>query len=769
MAPRPWRSIAKRIAGMDGRELLTRSRQELSKRADAALAKWGFDFSSQSVAPESVSPARFFFAPESVDSLIAVLRDRLPEVESQTILQADKICRHQFDLLGCGPLDYGAPIDWHRDALHNKVAPRKSFHQVGYLDFQEVGDSKVTWELNRHQHWVTLAKAYRFTGDRKYTDEMFRQWQSWHQENPYPIGINWASSLEVAFRSLSWLWIYHLLEGSTALPAAFRQSWLAAQALNGRHIERYLSTYFSPNTHLLGEAVALFFLGTLCPELKSAARWKSRGWHIILEQADCQVAGDGLYFEQSSYYHVYALDFFLHAAILAKSNGQQLPATFRSTLRKMMEALYLLTRDGPPANFGDDDGGRLFDPRRNRGQHLADPLSTGAVFFDRADFKAVARGLREETVWLLGAEGVAEFDRISPQLPAPASTALPDSAVYLLTLPSPASHLTVTCWPRPSSGHSHADCLSICLKSSGEPLLIDSGTSQYVGEDNRRDRFRGTAMHNTVQVDGMSQSEPAGPFSWRTVAQATVSCFVKSQSFDLFAGEHNGYSRLVDPVIHRRSVVAFSAGFFLVRDVMIAKGEHQYEVPWRLAPDLRPVGSGRFCRQGTSRGLALVHAAKDVWSQQVVESVWSPCYGREEKTFVLEFRATVTGSAECVFLIVPTEDIENVSSDFSQLPQTVGEGSTTAYSYRNGGAEWVFLFGEKGQTWSHGAVSSDAEFVVWKRESAGTSSVMLANGSFVDISNQSMLRCKGPVLACEWNVESGGSSRYCSDAESVED
>src|SRR5205807_1437892 len=83
---------------------------------------------------------------------------------------------------------------------------------------------------------------------------------------------------------------------------------------------------FSPNTHLLGEAVALFFLGTLFPDLPHAARWKQRGWQVILEAARKQVRADGFYFEQSTYYHVYALDFFLHARILAALNGVAKPA-----------------------------------------------------------------------------------------------------------------------------------------------------------------------------------------------------------------------------------------------------------------------------------------------------------------------------------------------------------------------------------------------------------------------------------------------------------
>src|SRR5436189_974402 len=167
--------------------------------------------------------------------------------------------------------------------------------------------------------------------------------------------------------------MYHLLEGSTALAPDFRSEWLRYQAVNGRHIEHFLSTYFSPNTHLLGEAVALFFLGTMCSELPAAERWKSLGWRLVLQEAQRQVQSDGFHFEQSTYYHVYALDFFLHAVVLASLNGISVPGRFEETIEKMLTVLCQLGRCGPPPSFGDDDGGRLFDPRRNRREHLIDP------------------------------------------------------------------------------------------------------------------------------------------------------------------------------------------------------------------------------------------------------------------------------------------------------------------------------------------------------------------------------------------------------------
>ena len=433
MQDKGWRHTSSRLAHMDRRELLGRSRQEMAKRADAVLASLGFDFAPAFIPSASIAPGRFFFAPASVKSVIELIRQRLPQQAEQIVRRADAICLHQFDLLGYEGLKYADPIDWHLDLVHGKQAPKKAFHKIRYLDFDQVGDCKVTWELNRHQHLVTLAKAYRLTENQRYTDEIFQQWRHWHGENHYAVGINWVSSLEVAFRSLSWIWMNQLLEGTPALPAEFRKEWLRAQALNGRHIERYLSTYFSPNTHLLGEGVAMLFLGMLCPELSRAERWKSRGWEIVLQEARRQVQADGFHFERSIYYHVYAIDFFLQAVVLASLNELAVPNQFEKTLEKMLDALSLLGRAGAPPHLGDDDGGRLFDPRRNRSEHWLDPLATGAVLFHRGDFKAAAGELREETIWLLGEQGVAEWDRLQAQAPAMASAALPSAGFYLLT------------------------------------------------------------------------------------------------------------------------------------------------------------------------------------------------------------------------------------------------------------------------------------------------------------------------------------------------
>src|SRR5262249_15819269 len=158
-------------------------------------------------------------------------------------------------------------------------------------------------------------------------------------------------------------------------------------------IERFLSTYFSPNTHLLGEAVALFFLGTLYPEFEPATRWQKIGWEIVVREAQRQVRPDGVYFYQSLHYHVYTLHFFLHARALAARNEIAIPPGFDEVLRKMLNVIDALSQSGAPEGFGDDDGGRVFNPRRNRTEHMTDPIAVGAVVYP--EFYSSAASLTE--------------------------------------------------------------------------------------------------------------------------------------------------------------------------------------------------------------------------------------------------------------------------------------------------------------------------------------------------------------------------------------
>ena len=132
--------------------------------------------------------------------------------------------QNRFDLLGYQTLWFGDPIDWHLDPVWSRRAPRVHWTQLNPLDPAEVGDSKVVWELNRHQWVAGLAQAYAVTGDERYAESALRAIESWIEANPYGIGVNWSSSLEVAYRLMSWSWTLMLIRESAALSAQ-RLSW----------------------------------------------------------------------------------------------------------------------------------------------------------------------------------------------------------------------------------------------------------------------------------------------------------------------------------------------------------------------------------------------------------------------------------------------------------------------------------------------------------------------------------------------------------------
>jgi Heparinase II/III-like protein/Heparinase II/III N-terminus len=548
-----------RLARMGPAEIRDRAAQEFSKRFRRPPA-----FRPR---PAPASPPAFFDLPAACPPGL--------------LDQAGCICRHRFDLLGYEDLDFGDPIDWHLDPVHHQRAPRKPWYQIPYLDFDQVGDHKIIWELNRHQHLVTLALAWHFTREERFAAEIASQWRHWQEQNPYPIGINWASTLEVAFRALSWLWVRALVPDET-----WRPDLLEALALHGWHIERYLSTYFSPNTHLLGEAVALFSIGLLCPQAPSARRWQTRGWEITLTQAQTQVRPDGLHFEQSMYYHVYALDFFEHARTLAARNGIPIPPAFDGTIAKMRAALAALSQAGLPPSFGDDDGGRVIA--------LPRPLSAP-----------------------------------TPCPPPPVG------GIYTMTRPGAQLFIDAGPLGALSGGHGHADALSIQLVMDHRRVLIDPGTYCYTCPE--RNRFRGTAAHNTLQVDGRDQAQPTGPFAWTAMPVTTVDRWVSGDAFDLFAGHHDGYA----PVIHQRWVFGLKSRGWLVYDRITGPGRHHLDVNWHL---LDP------------RDLAILPPASHPWTQSLEPWPWSPIYGKQEPAWVLRFTAERELPAEFAVLLIPGED-----------------------------------------------------------------------------------------------------------------
>jgi hypothetical protein len=771
--PSETKQYWKRFSQMRWDELQTRAGQGFAKRWDALRYRFGTNFQKIAVPRFRETRSHFFFAPNEVPEIIALLRIHLPQEAERIEERARRLLRHRFDLLGYTNLDFGEPIDWHFDVVHGKRAPRKPWHQIPFLDFSSVGDSKIIWELNRHQHWVTLAKAYRLTGDKQFASEIFLQWQNWRQENAYPIGINWASSLEVAFRSLSWLWVWHLLADCPVLPQEFAGELSAGLALNGRHIERYLSTYFSPNTHLLGEGVALFFLGVLCPQIPAASRWQSLGWNIVLCEADQQVQADGMHFEQSIYYHVYALDFFLHARILAAANQIPIPAELDHTISKMLDLLCRLGQAGPPPRLGDDDGGRLFDPQRNRNEHLLDPLSTGAVLYQRPEFKSAVGGMREETLWLLGPQAMAAFDRLPDTKTQPSSAGFSTSGIYVMGSSEPEPRqLVIDAGPMGAytGGHSHADALSVTLSVAGHEFLTDPGTGAYVPEDQKRARYRSSSAHNTLHVEGAPQAEPMGPFAWGPRPKVKMESWVAGETFDLFVGSVTTQGRLHSPVVHRRWLFHLKSKFWFTRDIVLGDQISTLDLSWHLAPgSVEKTNGSAPATQSIFNppGLAILTAEGHDWTSVTSNEGWSPAYGVELLSPVLRFHKQTQLPAEFVTLLVPISNGARELGKCREIKQQSEAIQARGYTYSSPESNHFFIYGES-KRWELAGWSSDATFLYCRLNlNNDLCHVIFCDGTFVEYEGRPLFTATRKILRCEWRCEGSARQVFCSDDDAL--
>ena len=150
---------------------------------------------------------------------------------------------------------------------------------------------------------------------------------------------------------------------------------------------------------------------------------------------------DGVYFEQSTYYHVYALDFFLLHAILDPG----IPAGYRARLTAMAE--YLEAVQGPSRTLpflGDDDGGRLFHPYGRRDRFGRATLATAGLLLGRDDFSYDPEDAWEQACWWLGPPALraqrhskAAAPAVSRNFPNPACASWPKETFTCSSMPVP--------------------------------------------------------------------------------------------------------------------------------------------------------------------------------------------------------------------------------------------------------------------------------------------------------------------------------------------
>jgi hypothetical protein len=738
----------KKIKGRSFKEIRTRSEQAISARAeqiglsgqlpsDAELfglidgnAFGAADITTEDLFERFYEDAQFNFFPafRQKDQTLETFENQFGESAEKFIEQAEKIVDGKFDLLGYENLNFGKKVNWHYEPVAEKYIPFKHWKQFDELSAAETGDKKIVWELNRQQYFFTLGVAFWLTGDERYAETFAVHLDGWMQENPPGIGINWASSLEVSFRAVSWIWAFHFFKASTHFTPELFQKALKFVYQHGRHLLKYLSTYYSPNTHLTGEALGLYYLGTQFQFFKSAKTWRETGERILFEELDRQILSDGVYFEQSTWYQRYTADFYTHFLILktlsGEETGKDLQLKLGAKLQSLVDFLMYATRpDGTTPIIGDDDGGRCLPHDIRKSDDFRHVLSTNAILFERGDYKFVAGQFAEETLWLLGGAGKQSFEFLRERVPSQSSAAFEAGGYFIMRdgWTETDNFLLVDCGEigALSGGHGHADALSINLAVSGRTMLVDAGTYTYHESEQMRDAFRSTEAHNTLTIDDESQSEMNGKFSWKTKANANLKNWISQPRFDFFEGSHDGYERLATPATHTRGILFLKNDYWIVRDFVQTSGKHDYKLNFHFDPKTNPqiesAENGNSCISETTEtdgGWRLFTFGDNAsWHQK--DSQISKCYGGKMDAPLLQFASSGIGAQEFFTFLLPSEK----GADAPQVFETeVAGGRAFVINFR--GYQDLLVFGDGKQIIRTEIFNTNFRFL-WARLSQG--------------------------------------------------
>ena len=658
-------------------ELVCRGKQETFKWVDRVrLSRMTraseFELNSERLARFVANAEAHFFS--------GVFDPRVPEElqtahveECQAVLIAAHHASHgRFDLLGYRGLDFGDPVDWHLDPVAGRRAPMVHWSRLDPLDSSKLGDSKVIWELNRHQWLVHLGQAWQVTHDERYAHAVIDSIRGWIRQNPTGIGINWASSLEVAFRLIAWCWSLLLIRDSNAMtPDVFREVEQAAEA-HATHVERYLSYYFSPNTHVTGEALGLFYAGVVLRHMKHAERWRSRGARILVQEIERQVLPDGVYMERSTCYQRYTADIYLQFVILAGRARIELPPIVVERLKLLLNVLVALRQpNGSMPHIGDGDGGMVLPLSVASPDDYRATFSTAAVLFRDSTYAWAAGHLVSDTLWLLGTKAAEIFEELEKRSPATTATQVFPVGGFVAMRSGwddKAHALIFDAGPlgcQYSAGHGHADLLSVQCSAFGERYLVDAGTCCYSADHEVRDFFRSTAAHSTVTIDQKSQAEPAGPFSWQNRCTAHLLRWLSDDTLSHVDALNDAYKRLADPVTHRRRVVFIKSRYWILIDDLCGSQSHRIDLRFQFAPMQILVNDDGWVRASRNgdRGLLLRAFASAPLDVAVREGLRDPMegwmslnYGCMEPAPALIFTATTQLPVRIMTLLWPSED-----------------------------------------------------------------------------------------------------------------
>ena len=522
---------------------------------------------------------KFFIETCRVERSDSVVEAQLPSEylwnPQPAIDEAERILNGELKYFAHKFFKTGFPPDWHK----NPVSGKKLDSHKHWSEISDDGDVdiKFIWEASRFSMVYTLVRAYASTQDEKFAEAFWTLIESWVESNPPNRGPNWMDGQEAALRLMAWTFGFYAFTNS---PSTTPRRGVQFTAMIAAHAERiYKNIDYAISTrsnHTISEAFGLWLVGLLFPELRDAEKYSRLGCKLLEQEAVSQIFPDGTYSMYSLNYHRFILHMYLYAMRLGELNQSPLSSLIFKRVSASIHFLSQLIdpKTGHMPVYGSNDGGLVL-PLNNCDFTDYRPLLQLGTYLIQKRFLFEPGPWDEDIFWFYRIQPTAKKDLNLGDLRVLRDNSFPHGGVYLLR--SANSKAIIRCTDY-QSRPSHADQLHVDLWWQGKNIACDAGTYLYSGEGSWRNGLAHTSVHNTVTVDDQDQMTMLSRFTWTNWSKGEV----LRQDESLWAGEHNGYKRLADPVTHKRTVRSLGEDRWLVEDHLTGNQQHHYALHWLL-------------------------------------------------------------------------------------------------------------------------------------------------------------------------------------------
>jgi hypothetical protein len=386
---------------------------------------------------------------------------------------------------------------------------------------------------------------------------------------------------------------------------------------------------------------------------------------------DKQILADGADFEASTGYHNFVTQMLLYTFLLAKRNDVEIDERYWQRLRSMLDYIRgILRPDGRTPLIGDADGSQIVPVVKRNSDDAAYLLGIAAVAFDEAEFKEFSEPT-PEMLWLFGEDAVDIFNAMPEREDSAGSVLFPDAGTCMLRDGDLYLHLNVNDTGTNGRGsHAHNDALSIEVSAFKRAFIVDPGSYVYNLDRDARHRFRSTAYHSTLMVDGEEQNttQTQLPFVLGNEAKPKIVEWRTTAERDDVVAEHYGYVRLAEPAIHRRTIKFDRiARCWTITDNLSGKGTHEILFSFHLAPGISVDTINEAIRLSDVEGNGLLISTNCADEFEIIAAGASRTYGHIEESSILRWPVKIMMPVSIRTILLPAARGENLNAKLELL------------------------------------------------------------------------------------------------------